>query len=495
MAETAENLVDLSLRILESKEEEARMAFYQRLYDHYTGDLEGYFEKFYAETDERFKQRPKKVLTMCQSALEVLTGSCVGEGVQINIGDEGSQKVWDEIEAVNSIQDQYALTLAETVGLFGWAVNRALPALFPMTRAGDMEFEAVDPRYFRLEHNRASVGRSVKRIDGVAFDTIYDPDQGRILPADTPLGTTSSRTKKRVEIITPDEWMIYLDGEPTPRNPGTGELWVPTEDGNNPFGIVMAVPVWNVWQAGAFEGRSDLDPSYKTAEDINLAYSQLIYNILHYFSTLTSPQGETGTQSPERRGIGLMLRYPKDGQPPTYITPGFDVAVLLEPLKLMLNLFFSFAHTPAAAHGLGTMTGSQKGAESGKAKHYEFHRMSQHVQKKRRNFTAGMKSTYRMVAQGLSNAGIQGLKPDAEVTVEYRSEIVPVSMEEVRDGILLEMEKGVRSVLSAVMAIHGIEDEATAQKMVNEIALQAGKAKPMSRAEVAMQEEISGGGE
>jgi hypothetical protein len=480
--------------MLEIAEDEARARFYDRLSDHYTGDLDGseYFPRFFAETDTRYKARPKKVLTLGASALEVLTGAMLGDGVQVTIGDDNSDAAWQEIVEVNGIGDQFAQILAENAGLYGWAVCRVAPAEFPISRAADFELEAVDPRYFRAAYNRAAIGKAVRRVDGIAFHTLYNPQNGSILPlSETPSGGVKYR--QRVEVMTDEVWQVFLDGEPTPRDPVTGELWAPDKDGKNPFGVVMAAPFWNVIQAGAFEGRSDLDPSYRVAEEINVCYSQLIYNIMHYFPTLVAPQDEQGGNSPEARGIGLMLRYVQDGTPPAYIAPPFDVGVLLSPLKLQLNLFFSFAHTPASAHGLGTVVGEASTAESGKAKSYEFERMTKHVKKKRANFERGIRRLYRTIAQGASNAGIQGMDPAAPVAVEWESEIVPVSAEEKRDGILLEMEKGVRSVLEAVMALRGIEDtedgREQAQVIVDEIAEQAGRAQPMSRLEAEIRRE------
>jgi hypothetical protein len=495
MPMSAEQLVLQSLLDVKYQNEDARQKFYQRLSDHYHADLDGdlYFPKREYETKERYASRPRRVFSLGLSAIDVLTGSMLGDGVTVSIDDPNSNAAYQEIAERNHLHGAHALAIAEQASTYGWTINRIVSNVSPAVHLDQIEFEVVEPRFFKVHYNSTAIGRSVKRINGVSFISIYDPSDGMMLPPDTKL-KTGERAVYRVEVLTPATWMVYLDGIPTPRDPITDELWIPAEDGKNPFGLVPATCCWNVHQMGAFEGRSDIDPGYRVAEDINRAYSALIDNIDRYHPTLTVPGNPGEIGSSIIQGLGIALEYDRDGTPPDYIIPATVIDTLMAPLKLQLNLFFSSVHTPASSHGLGGIFGDARAAESGKAKFYEANRLQRHVIQKRTNFEMFLKDQYRNLAQGMTTAGISTLKPDAVISVGWESDIVPISAEELRDRIYAEMKEGVRSHLEAVMTIRGIPDtddgRERAAEILEEIAISAGKVAPVSRAEQELNDRL-----
>lgn len=478
MPESAEVLVQRSLREWKRREYSERMKLYERLADHYYSDLEGdtYFPRYYAESLERYRKRPKKCLPISASAIDVLTGSMLGDGFEIKVDDDRSNAVFAEIFKANSLGDQFALLTGTLASAFGFVAVRVMPTELPIVRADSIEFEAVDPRYFRPVYNGNSINRSKKTSRGISFFSRYDPVDGRIVSFDSP--EAGGSLKNRLEVIDRDRWLVYLDDKLAPVDPVTGERWMPRDDGANPFGVVPVDLLWNVHQIGAFEGRSDIDPGYRVAEDINRSYSQLLYNVENYFPTLVLPKGDNAAASPIARGIGLGIESDGDLFQPNYIVPGLNVDVLLEPLKLQLNVFFSSVHTPASSHGLGAVFGEAKAAESGKAKFYEFNRLERHVVQKRANFESYVRHQYRTIAAMLGSGGIK-LKPDAGVEVVWNSPVVPISEEEARDLIVADLKDGLISHLEAIMRSRGIDEEA-AQKVVDDIAEQAARVRPKS---------------
>ena len=491
---TGQQLVEMSLEQWKRNSDDAQQEFYQRMADHAEGGdalaADKYFPQAFAESDARYAKRAKEALPIGASALEVLTSHMMGDGVQVTIGEDESpsNSIYTEIAEENDLDGEHAVWLASQAGTFGWTMDVIRPSETPISRPDQIEFEAVDPRGFRASYNTARIGGTKRTVGGVSFCTLYDYDEGSILPADTPIGATGSKAQ-RVEIITPDVWAVYLDGTMTPLDPVTGAMWQPADDGSNPFGVVVAVPLWNIPQVGAMEGKADLDPSYTVAEQINRNYSRLLDNIDHYFPTLTY---QSDTESSLAKGIGLALQYDTDSQAPGYITPMFDVNVLLEPYRMQLNLFFSLAHTPASSHGLGAVFGEAKAAESGRAKFYEFSRLERHIAKKRTSYERFIRTRWRTLADFINNGTSMSVDRDASVQIEWASSIVPVSEEERVDTIIKEMEAGLLSRLDAVMRHRRIDDPEEAQKIVDEIGVQAGRAAPRDRFEMAMEEELRG---
>jgi hypothetical protein len=490
---TGQQLVEMSLEEWRRNESDAQQEFYQRLGDHATDTLEGpgYFPQAYAESDDRYEKRSKESLGVGASALEVLSSHMVGDGAHVTIGDQDSNedKIYARIADANDLDGEHSVWLVSQAGTFGWCVDVIRPSEMPITQPEKIEFEAVDPRIFRAHYDTSRIGGSKRKIDGVSFGTLYDSDTATILPANTPLGTSGSKSQ-RVEIITSDIWAVYLDGEMAPVDPETGAMWQPMEDGSNPFGVCTAVPLWNVPQVGAMEGRADLDPAYKTAEQINRNYSRLLDNIAHYFATLVIPGDDDAALT---QGLGLALLYPEDApKGPDYIIPPFNVDTLLDPFKMQLNLFFSKAHTPASSHGLGSVFGDARAAESGKAKFYEFNRLERYIAKKRTSYERFKQLQWETLATFINEGtSIGSVDPNAQVHVEWASPIVPVSEGETVDKILKELEGGLISHLKALMLRHGISTE-EAQEMIEEIGVSAGQVKPRDRFEAELEESLRG---
>jgi len=498
----ASQLVQESLRLLKRQDEEARQGYLQRLADHYYGELEGdqYFPRFYAETEQRHKDRPRVVVPLCAAGVEVLTSAMVGDGVQTSVEDKGSNDVWQELLDANDYQLGYSEMLATVAGIYGWSYNRLVPVQYPIRSLEDIEFEAVDPRYFRTLHNGGSVNRSKRRPEGVVIYGVYDVVDGQLargvrVPAD------KASSKVRMEVISPTRWEVWLDEEPAPKDPVTGELWQPRLDGANPFGVIPGALLWSKLMPGAFGGRSDMDPAYKIAEEINRVFSQVILNLHHYFPILTLPRGAQGanTSNPLTMGIGWALEFDPNGTAPASIIGQLNIDVLMEPLRALLNLFFSLAHTPASTHGLGTLFGQGQGeAESGKAKHYEYAPLIAHVRRKRANYERHVQALYDSTSAVLAQspaAGKAKLKPGEKVTVEWASEIVPVSTQEVLEVMSKRLELKLESHLEAIMHDRGLADDAegrkAAQAVIDQIAAEVRAATPTSALEDELRRQIT----
>ena len=495
-------LVDQSLAMAKRQAEDDRQAFYDRMQDHYDLDLVGekYFPRYYMETQKRYKERPKEALPLGSSAVDVLAGAMMGDGVQVTIGESGSKEdeAYQEISEANDLGGEFALGLATQAGLFGWTAERVIPG-------PEIEFERVDPRHWRPIYNGSAMGRSKRRLGGIAFESVYDMDDGQILPRDTRVGAEGSKAR-RVEVISPTEWWVMLDGERAPVDPrgevdknGNRVRWMPRDDGVNPFGQIPVSILWNVPKPSAMEGRADLDPGYKLAEQINRVYSQMIYNLQMYFPTLVIPKDGGGKQGGGLGlGLGMTLEYDSDNQAPSWIVTPLDVEIFLAPFRNLLTLFFSSVHTPASAHGLGGVFGEAQAAESGRAKFYEFNRLERHVTRKRGSFERFVAERWRTLAAVLNAPKPYGhgmsLDPNAAVSVEWASPIVPVSEEEQLDTIVKEVEAGFRSQLEAILYLRGWptdeEGRDMAQKVLDEIGASATATRPRS----ALDEALAGEG-
>lgn len=500
----ASQLVQQSLQLLRRQDEEARQAYLQRLADHYYGELEGdfYFPRYYAETVERHKDRPRVVLPLCAAGVEVLTSAMVGDGVQASVQDENSNAVWQQLLKANDYQLGYSEMLATVAGTYGWSYNRLAPVQYPLRSLEDVEFEAVDPRYFRTLHNGASVNRSKRRPEGVVLYGVYDTVDGQL--ARGVRARADQKTHRvRMEVISPTRWEVWLDEEPAPYDPVTGELWQPSKDGSNPFGVIPGALLWSKLMPGQFGGRSDMDPAYKIAEEINRLFSQVVLNLHHYFPVLTMPRGSQGanTTSPLTMGLGFALEYDPNGSAPSFIVSGLDIDVLMEPLRALLNLFFSLSHTPASTHGLGTLFGQGQGeAESGKAKHYEYAPLIAHVRRKRANYERHLQALYDSTAVVLERSPALGkakLKPGEQVTVQWASEIVPVSTEEVLATMERRIKIGLESLLEAILRDRGWPDDdegrAKAQAILDQTAAEARAASPSASFQEQLRQQIEAG--
>jgi len=501
MPDSGSQLVEQSLEMAKRAASDERQAFYDRMDDHYNLDLTGqiYFPQYYMETAARYEKRPKRALPLGSSAVDVLAGAMIGDGVQVTIGDAEKHKAeneaWQEIAAANDLGGEFAMGLATQAGLFGWTAERVIPG-------AEIEFERVDPRHWEPIYNGSAMGRSKRRLSGINFVSVYDADSGQILPRDTSIGQGSKF--KRVEVISPTEWWVFLDGKPAPVDPagavdsdGDPIRWMPTDDGANPYGVIPVSILWNVPKPSAFEGRSDLDPGYHLAEEINRVYSQMLYNLQMFFPTLTIPKDGQGAAGLDA-GVGMSLEYPVEGQAPSWIVTPLDVEVFLKPLRNLLTLFFSSVHTPASAHGLGSVFGEAKSAESGRAKFYEFNRLQQHVLRKRASYERFCAERWRNLAAVLRAPKPFGqakkLAADAPVSVEWMSEIVPVSADETLDTMLKKMEKGLLSQVEGILADRGWPDDDAhrelAQNVINDIGAAATATRPRTALDEALAEEL-----
>ena len=125
--------------------------------------------------------------------------------------------------------------------------------------------------------------------------------------------------------------------------------------------------------------------------------------------------------------------------------------------------------------GLGTLFGMGQGApESGRAKHYEYASMTAHVRRKRAGFATAMQGTYDSLAAVLNHHGVAKLK-EQQIQVEWASEIVPVSREEVLAALQQELDMGLRTHLEAILQDRNWPDDEAHRKLAQEIINQVGQ--------------------
>lgn len=497
MPMTGRQLIEHSVESWQRAQDEALTERYLRLADHYDQDLQGlkYFPKYYRETEERYQKRPKKALPLCSGTVDVLAGAMVGDGVQVTIGDPDSRenKAYQDIQRHNDLDGANALALAQVAGVFGWCAERII-----LEADRRVEFERVNPLYFGTLYDHGAIGRTVKRPQGITFSTFYDADRGVALPRDTSLNAPGKAM--RTEVITPAEWWVLLDGEVTPVDPAdSSNRWMPRDDGANPYGVIPATLLWNIHHISQFEGRADIDPGFKMAEDINLVYSQMLYNLQMAFPTLTIPKSGAAGSASMALGLGLALEYPLDGPAPGWIAPPFDVDTFMGPLKAMLTLFFSMVHTPASAHGLGTIFGQQS-YESGKAKFYEMGPLTKHVRRKRTNFRGFIEQRWRNLCAVLNAPAPYGhglaLDADVPVSVDFPTDMVPESEEEVLERIIKRLKANIISDVEAILADRSWEDTPENREKVQQVLDDIGQAatakQPVRPLDAAIRKQLAG---
>lgn len=493
---TGQQLVEHSVEAWKRQEADALLKKYERLADHYDGNMQGesYFPRYFMETKERYDRRPKQALPVVSSSVDILAGAMIGEGVAVTIGESDSEenKVYQEIQEHNDLDGDNALSMATMAGAYGWGAERIL------IDDGMVEFERVSPIYFMPFYDAGAIGRTVKRVSGISFATFWDPDTMSAVPRNTSIAASGKDV--RVEVITADEWWVYLNGEPQPTQPGDDSVrWMPTDDGRNPYGVIPVSLLWNVHHINQFEGRADADPAYKVAEEISRVYSQMLYNIQMAFPTLTIPRATGGQQTgPLAMGLGLGLEYSLDGQPPSWIAPPFDVSKFMEPLKAMLTLFFSLIHTPASAHGLGSIFGEQT-HESGIARHYSLNSMSRHIHRKRTHFERFVQMRWRNLCAVLNQPQPYGLgknmDPEAPVQVEWPRSVVPVSDEEVLDTVIKKLKARLMSQVEAMLFLRGLDDTEDNRKKVQQVLDEIGEAYTRTAAKSPLERLLAGEGQ
>lgn len=472
MPMNAEQLVELSLEMAKRSSLTSQQQLYERLEAHADGQLQGetFFPKYHGESDDRYKERPKESLPIGAAILDVLTGSMIGEGVEVTIGEKGSpeDERYQELVRHNGLDREYPMLQAWDAGTFGWLAEKVLPWADPEER--QLEFESVPPTNFETAMDTGGMGRSVKRIGGVIFLTVYDRDAGRILPRNTKVMGEKSKHVRR-EVISDEIWKVYLDLDLAQADPITGEAWAPSEDGTNPYGALPVTFLWNQHVSRELAGKSDLDPAYKLAEGLNRLWSDMIYNLQRYFPTLTFPGG--GLANVLKMGIGLGLEHEEDAAAPSYIIPDLNIETFMAPMRSALNLCFSFGHTPASALGLGTLFGLSSQPESGYAKSFEFKRMGTHVAMKRANYESFLRRRWKTIAHVLNAPAPYGeagtFDVDAPVSVTWRSEIIERSAEEQTEEIITLLKERLISHLEAIIRHRGLTDDEEGRKAAQNI--------------------------
>jgi hypothetical protein len=261
---------DLIYTILD--EEQARDELYDKLSDYYDGSIEAtlkYFRKRHRETNERFADRPKISWPLGRTVCDV-HASAISKKIKTEVlGDERTAMLWEENSDHNTLNAFYN-QIATTVSVYGAAGVKPI-VHDDGTRQKVIEWELHPPDSMKFLYERSASGRSVKRFLAVVIRSGYSLVNGATFP--WPVMThermESLKIKLREEIITPDQWIVKLDGIVRPISPITGEVWMPTENGVNPYGMIP-VALFNGKEVfGDFLGVGDLTQSVDDIQNIN----------------------------------------------------------------------------------------------------------------------------------------------------------------------------------------------------------------------------------
>lgn len=443
-------------------ERNALSAEFRRYADFYDGrpqTVEKYFQRLKRETDLRWEERPKLSFPLCHGIIDLHAQALRGETLTLEIEDKATRETWAEIEAHNNM-DAFATAIVSTAGLFGAAIVRPIKHNDGSSEK-KIEFEVFNPDRARPIYDSGSGGRSVRRIRGVVIRTLYNRDTYEILEYNA-TRLTGGRICERVELITEYVWRVWLDGKETPIGPG-GEMWMPRLDGKNPFGL----PVFfnNLDTFDTFIGPSDIKRAVHDNHVINELWSHIVYACRLLVPILAVFTDNEDAQTSLVTGLGAAIGLNKDDDARYVSAPPETVKQMLEPMRIALELFFSNAHAPAAAVGLGHLFSGEANV-SGRSKEIEYRPTVQYREQKWPMFERGYIEVARLglrVATGATPDGqAKPGDPEADMTVKTTGEIIPQTrmerIEEEGKAILY----GLSNLFRSAMRVHNMNAEQAA---------------------------------
>lgn len=480
------DVIHKTINELYTGREEKSVSEYQRYRDYYDArpivlNNTTYFPRRHRETSERYEDRPRHSWPLARTIADVHAEALVPEPIDIEIlaDDAGkTQLTWNDIDINNSFSGAYVKKLSTYVSVFGSVFVKNY-LYDDGTPEKSLEFEAYPPDICQPIYEANAEGRSVKRMLGCVITTGYSLETGMVVDwPQTAEAIEALNIKKRVEFITPKQWIVFLDGKPTPVSP-QGVRWMPRNDGKNPWGIMPAL-VNGMETHESFLGQSDIRQTVYDTQIVNEVFSDIIYT-MHLcvpVPVLESNNDDAHGEFKMGLGAGFGLYV---GDRFYWANPNINFQQLLEPLRVCLELTYSNGNVPSAAVGLGHLFKHQM--ISGVAKEYEYKPTIERAKAKRPSFSRGIEECVRNALtiawdsqkvirmddegdQGVSQIG-QG-KPVAEdylINIEYPGDIVPSSKLDELDRYTKEAIAGLRSTFGAMMQYHGWDEERAAKEM------------------------------
>lgn len=455
------SITDTLLELEIGKDEEYKR--YADYYDGRPGIIEPYFKRRHRETAERFADRPKLSWPICRLIADT-HAEALASGLSISIEGDKEAEIWDAIAKHNQI-GAFLLKVSQIVSVYGSCVVK--PLIYDDgTPQKIIEFEAYPPDTAKLIYERNSMGRSVKRFHGAAIVSGFSLENATVVPwAVDEFTRQRLKVSQRVEYITKDRWITYLDEKITPVSPW-GEVWMPTENGINPYGVQMVTLFNGLETHEDFLGASDLHLATYDVQELNDLWSNLVYMHRMYVPVWVLKSDNPDTRKTFKSGIGAGVGIAKD-ESFQYEFGGVNFAAAMEPIKVALEILYSNAKVPAAAVGLGHLFRDQKA--SGVAKEYEYKSVIAHANAKQPPFKRAVKD---MVKKALTIAAAsppfgqgQRIDPNAEVTVDFKAEIVPSSKAEELERISKEIMASMKSIYTGMIEYYGWGPERAAREI------------------------------
>jgi len=345
-----------------------------------------------------------------------------------------------------------------------------------------LEFDSYTPLEAKLVYESGGAGRSVSHFYGVAIMTAYSIENGAEFP--WPVSDAIARDmriQQRMEFISKDRWMVWLDNVLTQVSP-FGDVWMPSDDGTNPYGFNPAVLINGLETDEDVLGQSDIHHSIYDAQDVNEIWSDVIYAQRMYVPVHVLKTKNPNIQAQFTGGIGAGLAIDQDDSFEIVTAEGLSFQDMMVPLLTQLELTLANAHLPGVALGLDRVYARGGGGgdvASGKAKELDWGPVVAHAEAKRKPFSRGIRqlvrSALRMASfdRAILVGGVSkrlglakgNINPDARPTIEYSDEIIPLSKAEELDRLVNEVLNGMRSVGSAMKVYNDWTDERVAQEM------------------------------
>jgi hypothetical protein len=467
-----DSIADIYARDADGWEKElTRFADYRDGRSSIIGDTSrGYFKKRKRENNARFADRPKISVPLCPLIIDV-HNEALTKSVKIEFEDEATAEVWAEVSEHNDLPGYWGRKPGPTLGTFGHAIVR--PVLHDDgTPEKVLEFDCNSPLECRLIYERSAAGRSVPHFHGVTIHTGYSIENGDSLPWPVKAELREQlNIKHRVEFISKDYWLVWLDDELVPESPW-GDVWMPTKKddanfGANPYGFIPASLFNGLETEESFLGQSDIAQAVYDVQVVNEIWSDVVYSHRMYVPVPVLKTKNKDSVAAFTAGIGAGIVTGSDaGEDFKFASPGLDFKNVMEPMSAAMELALANAKTPAMSVGLGHIFGSAArtvNTPSGVAKAMEWKSTERHAIQKRESFRRGVKDLVRKSLRYMEMDPPYGqgkkVDPETTITVSFPGDIIPTSAAERLERFVSEQLAHAKSLYQGLIDYHGWSTE------------------------------------
>ena len=290
---------------------------------------------------------------------------------------------WSDVDGKGTRIEEFQKKLSDLSSIFGVVYtvvdNTPFQGEEITTKADERE---ADVRPFARIYKPINVLDWAKDEDGNYYWVLLKEDS---IESDDPFVEEKERYKERYRLWTRDMWLI-CDKQ--------GEL---IDEGDNEIGEVPIVPTFHQEREGESCGVSLLSDIAR----VNLALfnwcslaDQIIYD--QTFSILAVPEdalGEQDDDTPDLIVVGTqkVMRYPYQGQPPSFISPDAEqLSTLLDHIRSSVDQMYRMA-------SLEQQQAEYAAPASGVARSYDFADTSQVLAKKAQQLEASELEICRLV--------------------------------------------------------------------------------------------------